>query len=220
MFPVSGAEQFIASEAIALQPMISARAPYSRLVRPGPKRLSGRNRFQSPRLRASAFNSSITGEIRCGMVSAEKPRQYSSSAGRMRSSMKRQTFSLSSRTLGVSAKSMSASFGGTQACQCIEPAGDDRRHHLPHPLEALADGHPHQESCGDALRDDRELVRAERDVPVERCEVAPRSRSVVAQDVGSLVEAVLDGDRAAVESARRRLGLVIRPVHAEQAEVA
>ncbi len=106
MLPVSGAEQFIASDAIALQPMISASAPYSRLVSPGPKRLSGRKRFQRPRRRASVFSSSITGEIRCGIVSAEKPRQYSSSAGRMRSSMKRQTFSLSSRTLGVSAKSM------------------------------------------------------------------------------------------------------------------
>ena len=89
-----------------LQPMISASAPYSRLVSPAPKRLSGRKRFQSPRRRASAFSSSMTGEMRCGIVSAEKPRQYSSSAGRMRSSMKRQTFSLSSRTLGVSAKSI------------------------------------------------------------------------------------------------------------------
>src|SRR6202051_3978526 len=194
MLPVSGAEQFMASDAIALQPMISASAPYSRLVRPGPKRLSGRNRFQRPRRRASVFNSSITGEMRCGMVSAEKPRQYSSSAGRMRSSMKRQTFSLSSRTLGVSAKSMSASFGGTQPVQCHKATLDDGRHDLPHRLEALADGHPHQESRRDALGDDRQLVCAERDIPVERGQIALRSRSVVAEQVGSLVETVLDGD--------------------------
>ncbi len=47
-----------------------------------------------------------------------------------------------------------------------------------------------------------------------------RARGVVAQDVGALVEAVLDGDGAAVQRARRGLGLVVRPVHAEQAEVA
>ena len=60
MLPVSGAEQLHASLAIVLRPMISASGAYSALVRPGPHSLCGWKRFHSPRLRASAFNFSIT----------------------------------------------------------------------------------------------------------------------------------------------------------------
>jgi len=78
MLPVSGAEQFSASGAIApLRPVISASGAYCRLVSPapyfsairpawssspsGPGARTVRNRFHRPRLRACAFSSSITG---------------------------------------------------------------------------------------------------------------------------------------------------------------
>ena len=62
MLPVSGAAQFSASGAMAgLWPVISASGAYCRLVSPPPPGCFGRNRFHSPRLRASAFSSSITG---------------------------------------------------------------------------------------------------------------------------------------------------------------
>ncbi len=48
MFPVSGAEQFVASGASSLlQPVISANGAYCKFVRPAPQRVSGRNRFHS-----------------------------------------------------------------------------------------------------------------------------------------------------------------------------
>ena len=49
MLPVSGAAQLKAiGAATGLRPICSQRIPYSQLVRPGPKRSSGRNRFQRP----------------------------------------------------------------------------------------------------------------------------------------------------------------------------
>ncbi len=74
MLPVSGAAQFSASGARAgHQPVISASGAYCRFVsggsgRLGPARfatalaaLPVRNRFHSPRLRASALSSEVTG---------------------------------------------------------------------------------------------------------------------------------------------------------------
>ena len=59
MLPVLGASQLIASGAMCTEwPVISARVAYSRLVSPD---TSGRNRFHSPRSRASALSSSTTG---------------------------------------------------------------------------------------------------------------------------------------------------------------
>jgi len=59
MLPVSGAAQLIASGAITGdQPDTSATGAYSRLDSP---ETLGRNRFHSPRVRASALSSSITG---------------------------------------------------------------------------------------------------------------------------------------------------------------
>src|SRR5438309_11334357 len=61
MLPVSGAEQLNTSGAIGERPMISQRGAYSVLVSPAPRSLSGRKRFQRPRSRAVAFNSSMIG---------------------------------------------------------------------------------------------------------------------------------------------------------------
>src|SRR4026209_1473802 len=61
MLPVSGAEQLNTSGAIGERPMTSQSGAYSRLVRPAPRSLSGRKRFQRPRSRALAFNSSMIG---------------------------------------------------------------------------------------------------------------------------------------------------------------
>src|SRR5215207_3767758 len=65
MLPVSGAEQFSASGAIhGLRPVISASGAYCRLVSPAPcSWVAGRNRFHSPRRRASALSSSMTGGV-------------------------------------------------------------------------------------------------------------------------------------------------------------
>ncbi len=74
MLPVFGASQLIASGAMCDdQPVTSASAAYSTFVRP---ETSGRNRFHSPRERASAFSSSTTG----GSVWSSGPflRRYSS----------------------------------------------------------------------------------------------------------------------------------------------
>ena len=65
MLPVSGALQLHASDAMNVRPMISASGAYSRLLSPAPCSSSGRNRFHSPRLRASSFSSSITGGWKC-----------------------------------------------------------------------------------------------------------------------------------------------------------
>ncbi len=70
MLPVSGAEQLNASGAIGERPMISQSGAYSRLVRPAPRSLSGRKRFQRPRSRAVALSSSMIGGI-CQRVGAE-----------------------------------------------------------------------------------------------------------------------------------------------------
>ena len=62
MLPVSGAEQLKTSGANGgARPMISQSGAYSRLVRPAPYSLSGRNRFHSPSARAFAFSSSTIG---------------------------------------------------------------------------------------------------------------------------------------------------------------
>ena len=55
MLPVSGAEQLIASGAIhGFRPVISASGAYWTFVRPAPYSwVRGRNRFHSPRRRAS-----------------------------------------------------------------------------------------------------------------------------------------------------------------------
>jgi hypothetical protein len=59
MLPVSGAEQLKTSGAKpGERPMISQSGAYSRLVRPAPLSLSGRNRFHSPSARARSFNDS------------------------------------------------------------------------------------------------------------------------------------------------------------------
>ena len=60
MLPVSGAEQLKTSGAIGERPMISHKGAYSRLVRPAPCSLSGRNRFHSPAARAFGFNASTS----------------------------------------------------------------------------------------------------------------------------------------------------------------
>ncbi len=60
MFPVSGAAQLSASGATCgLRPVISASGAYCRFVRPAPRSASGRNRFHSPRRRASARSSAM-----------------------------------------------------------------------------------------------------------------------------------------------------------------
>src|SRR5512137_440849 len=61
MLPVSGAEQLKTSGAMGERPMTSQSGAYSRLVRPAPRSLSGRKRFQRPRSRALAFSSSMIG---------------------------------------------------------------------------------------------------------------------------------------------------------------
>ena len=63
MLPVSGAAQLNTSGAKPTRPMISQSGAYSRLVRPAPYSLAGRNRFQSPASFAFAFSSSIMGGI-------------------------------------------------------------------------------------------------------------------------------------------------------------
>ena len=63
IFPVSGALQFIASEAKTVRPISSARCAYSKFDSPAPNSLSGKNRFQRPLLCASFFSSSNSG---CG----------------------------------------------------------------------------------------------------------------------------------------------------------
>src|SRR6185503_6924200 len=70
MLPVSGAEQLKTSGAMGERPMISQSGAYSRLVRPAPRSLSGRNRFQRPRSRALALSSSMMGGI-CHRVGPE-----------------------------------------------------------------------------------------------------------------------------------------------------
>src|SRR4029450_11418828 len=61
MVPGSGAEQLNTSGAIGQRPMTSQSGAYSRLVRPAPRSLSGRKRFQRPRSRALELSSSMIG---------------------------------------------------------------------------------------------------------------------------------------------------------------
>ncbi len=72
MFPVSGAEQFMASGARGLRPLISASGAYSTFLRPAPKSDPGRNRFHRPRARASLFRSSMTGGLAKGSSAARR----------------------------------------------------------------------------------------------------------------------------------------------------
>ncbi len=81
MLPVSGAEQLKTSGAIAERPMISQSGAYSRLVRPAPNSLSGRNRFHNPAARAFPFSSSITGGIRQRDGASLSCRSNTASAG-------------------------------------------------------------------------------------------------------------------------------------------
>ncbi len=69
MLPVSGAAQLSATGAIfGDRPMISASGAYCRFVSPAPYGSCGRNRFHSPRLRASALSSCTTGGVAHGSV--------------------------------------------------------------------------------------------------------------------------------------------------------
>src|SRR2546423_13092051 len=61
MLPVSGAEQLKTSGAIGERPITSQRGAYSRFVRPAPRSLSGRKRFQRARSRAVALSCSMIG---------------------------------------------------------------------------------------------------------------------------------------------------------------
>ena len=81
MLPVSGAAQLSASGAMWLRPVISASGAYSRFVSPAPKRSSGRNRFHSPRDRASCFSSSITGGWKYGSPDSSTCSYQTRSAG-------------------------------------------------------------------------------------------------------------------------------------------
>ena len=81
MLPVSGAAQLSASGAMWLRPVISASGAYSRFVSPAPKRSSGRNRFQRPRLRASCLSSSITGGWKYGFPDSVTCSYQTCSAG-------------------------------------------------------------------------------------------------------------------------------------------
>ena len=93
MFPVSGAAQFIDSGARKLCPLISASGAYSRFVNPGPQRVSGRNRFHSPRSRAFSFSSSITGGWNVVTSSASRIcARYTGSAGYTAASMNSSSF--------------------------------------------------------------------------------------------------------------------------------
>ena len=83
MFPVSGAEQLMASGAIhGLWPVISASGAYWRLVRPAPNSwVRGRNRFHRPRLRASVLSSSSTGGMPHGSSADAASARKRASAG-------------------------------------------------------------------------------------------------------------------------------------------
>jgi hypothetical protein len=61
MLPVSGALQLKTSGPMNERPISSHSGAYSRLLRPAPKWLDGRNRFHKPCARALACSSSITG---------------------------------------------------------------------------------------------------------------------------------------------------------------
>lgn len=107
MFPVSGAAQFSAVGAnCGERPVISASGAYWRLVSPAPYPASGRKRFHSPCLRASAFRSSTI----CGVSHGEASRARCSSAvfsaGYTYSSMKASSLPRSSSVRASNAKSM------------------------------------------------------------------------------------------------------------------
>lgn len=82
MFPVSGAAQFSAVGAnCGERPRISAIGAYCRLVSPAPYSASGRKRFHSPCLRASAFRSSTTCGVSHGDASCSRCSSAVFSAG-------------------------------------------------------------------------------------------------------------------------------------------
>jgi hypothetical protein len=108
MLPVSGAEQLIASGAIhGLRPVISANGAYCRLVRPAPcSCVRGRKRFQSPRRRASALSSSMTGGVDHGSAASATSRPKRPSEGYTQSSMKVASRRCSSVVVSSNAKSI------------------------------------------------------------------------------------------------------------------
>src|SRR3954451_21540125 len=108
MFPVSGAEQLIASGAIhGLRPVISASGAYCRFVNPAPcSCVRGRNRFHSPRRRASALSSSRTGGVDQGSAAACASSRKRGSEGYTQSSMKARSLRSSSTVVSSNAKSI------------------------------------------------------------------------------------------------------------------
>src|ERR1700687_2616904 len=86
--------------------MISQSGAYSRLVRPAPSSLSGRNRFHNPAARAFAFSSSMTGGIcqrlSCALSCDSKMR----SAGETSRLMNSRTCASRRFTLSEGSKSM------------------------------------------------------------------------------------------------------------------
>ena len=67
MFPVSGAEQLIASLPMSERPTISASGAYSRFVRPAPRSPCAMKRFHRPCSRAVRWRSRITWGCSCGL---------------------------------------------------------------------------------------------------------------------------------------------------------
>mmetsp|Transcript_12283 Transcript_12283/g.30072 ORF Transcript_12283/g.30072 Transcript_12283/m.30072 type:complete len:217 (-) Transcript_12283:14-664(-) len=102
MFPVSGAEQLHASDAILHLPIISARCAYSALDKPAPSWCSlGRKRFHRPLALALALSFSITGGIVQRIAGLAMCASYSSWAGSTSSLMKAMRRCLSSTMRGV-----------------------------------------------------------------------------------------------------------------------
>lgn len=107
MFPVSGAAQFSAVGAnCGERPRISASGAYWRLVSPAPYSASGRKRFHSPCLRASALRSSTTCGVSHGDASCSRCSSAVRSAGWTCSSMKVSSLARSSSVRASNAKSM------------------------------------------------------------------------------------------------------------------
>ena len=109
MLPVSGAEQLSAGGARwPARPVISASGAYWRLVSPAPCSSPGRNRFQSPRSRASARSSWSTGAVdhANGSSIASSWSWKTCSAGSILAAMKSSSCSCSSWVRASSAKSM------------------------------------------------------------------------------------------------------------------
>ena len=110
MFPVSGALQLQTSGPIVERPIISHSGAYSRLVRPAPYSLSGKNRFQSPAARAFALSSSRTGGIDQRFASAACCSQHVRSPGSTTSRVNSRNRSWSAATSGRSSIDMIFAF--------------------------------------------------------------------------------------------------------------